>query len=928
MLTQHRRQPNNQRMALAVRQEALGFYRQFARLAAFFIELDSRALKEGNLTDPSWAPELVSIYSTTALGLITRRDELFPRGENAIGSALDDWGCDMDVADVLDTFQGFHKNQGGTLAYIKQLANVETSLLGRFPKLTEHLAQLSGPVCNIMILNTRRAQNKGHQDTAQIKGNMIRGYAFFKTVSAALANIIDKHVNHLSLDSAQSLIPALCDTYQHCLSQGGLAELVEIKAAHARNNPLIPQVMRPEVIALHWKFVLLRELIISSQMQLRVMAVANMCTDLVSIWRRYGDNTETHCRPIIVYFSNFLLETGLVTYILGPNCHPEITLESHNIVGFLGISGTYTKDHTDAVWQTITSSQNPRVLDALIRMMNKVSHLLNYDAVLYLSEKVLSLPVESFGPTMREFWDTINKQMRSRPGVGPPPLGTNVASYEVCARLLRHASVPGKQFPVAHPELQEIAMQRLTELVGPASPEKFRQHIYQDCLEDIASKTPYTAGSLWILSLLLRFAMNRDLRPLTIQHDLPRLLVDELEAAIPVMRAAGCAAVLSGAANLPRLELLSAIIHREPASISKHLGQRLWNLMVGPGAASQEDREVAWHVLNLASKVDKDGIMNPFVGLCFSDCFPTLPNQYFCSGALEFVHAQLKPQLRKGSLILDQDVTLSCMGIDQLWRLLLTAPVGTIERDAISILVKDIYLDSDCILAFSQHRALKVHLSLLDRCLDLLSSAATALKEVPDDSTNGDSHPTEGRQDKELIFVRALSALREFYQLYHTRPHFSQAFDMRQLTCEPPVEVLGDSAELKYQCFDGDTQTESQALQIGRRNTLGALLAAVREATGFRDYRIYYRGCPFVPQQTDIGKTLEDCRLHDGNLLIKRVVDSPETLQDGTLSVEGKILAHFKNLWGCLCLKGTLQPAQAVSNLAHDEDHWRWMTAD
>ena len=915
-------------MAPEVRQEALGFYRQFARLTAFFIELDSRALKEGDSADPSWAPELVSQFCTHVLGLITRRDELFPRGENLIGSALDEWGCDIDVADVLDTFQAFHKNQGGTLAYIKQLANLETALLGRFPKLTEHLAQLSAPVCNIMFLNTRRAQNKGHHDTAQIKGNMIRGYAFFKTVSAALANIIDKHVNHLPLETAQALIPALGDIYQHCLSQGGLAELVEIKVAHARNHPLIPQVLRPEVIAVHWKFVLLRKLIVSSQMQLRVMAVATMCTDLVGIWRRFGDAAESHCRPVIVFYSNFLLETGLVTYILGPNCHPEITLESYNIVGFLGISGTYTKAHTDVVWQTITSSQNPRVLDALIRMMNKVSNLLSYEAVLYLSDKVLSLPVESFGPTMIEFWDTINKHMRSR-GVGPPPLGTNnMASYELCARLLRHASVPGKQFPVAYPELQEIAMQRLSELVGPATPDECRQHIYLDCLDDIARKTPYTAGSLWILSLLLRFAMNRDLRPLTIQHDLPRLLVDELEAAIPVMRAAGCTTVLSGTLNLPRLELLSAIIHREPASISKDLGQRLWNLMVGPGAASREDREVAWHVLNMASKADKDGIMNPFVGLCFSDCFPTLPKQYFCLGALEFVHAQLKPQLRKGSLILDQDVTLSCTGIDQLWRLLLTAPVGTIERGAISILVKDVYLDSDCILAFSQHRALKVHLSLLDRCLDLLSSAATTLKDLPDDSANGDSHPMEGRQDTELVFIRSLSVLREFYQLYHVKPHFSQAFDMRQLTCEPPSEVLGDSAELKYQCFDGETQTDSQALQIGRRNTLGALLAAVREATGFRDYRIYYRGCPFVPQQSDIGKTLEDCRVHDGNLLIKRVVDSPETRHDGTLSVEGKILAHFKNLWDCLALKGTLYPAQAVRNPANDGGPWIWMTAD
>ncbi|KAK1827099.1 ubiquitin carboxyl-terminal hydrolase 34 [Podospora conica] len=907
----HKRQPTTARMMPEVRHEVLKFFRQFARLTAFFIEMDSKALREGASADPSWTPEPISPLYCSALGQMTRGGELFPREENLFGSALDDWGCDVDVAEVLDTFQAFHKNQGGVLAYIKQLAISETALLGRFPKLNEHLAHLSVPVCNIMFLNNRRTRDNRHQDIARVEGNTARAYAFFKRVSAALANIIDKHVNHLSLDTAQLLIPTLCDIYNQCLTQGGLAELVELKATNARNHPHIPHLVRPEVIALHWKFLLLRKLIVSSQMQLRVLAVSSMCSDLVSIWRRFGDGTGYHNRPVIDFFSNFLLETGLVTYILGPTCHPEITLESSNIVGFLGVSGTYSKAHTDAVWQTITSSQNQRVLEALVRMMIKVSTLLTADAVLYLSEKVLSLPVESFGPTMRELWDTINKQMHRNQIVGPQALGPTMASYELCARLLRHASVPGKQFPVAHPELQEIAMQRLIELVGLAIPDALRQHIYRDCLDDIGRKTPYTAGSLWILHLLLRNAMNRDLGPLTTEHDLPRLLVDELEATIPIMRAAGCTTVLSGALNKPRLDLLTAIIQREPTSISKDLGQRLWNLMVGPGAASREDREVAWHILNMASKPGIDGL-NPFVGLCFSDCFPLLPKEYFCPGALEFVHAQLKPALRKGSSIFYQDGDQDSTGIGQLWRLLLTAPVGTIEREAITILVRDVYLDSDCILAFSQHQALKVHLSLLDRCLNLLSSAATKLKDLPDDSANGDSHPMEGREDKELEFIRSLSVLREFHQRYHVKPHFSQVLDVRQLTGEPPNEILGDSAELKYQCFDGEAQTESQALRIGRRNTLGDLLAALREATGFRDYRIYYRGCPFVPRRDDIGKTLEDCRVHDGNLLIQHVADSPEALQDGILTVEGKILAHFKNLWGCLSLKGTLYPAQAV----------------
>jgi ubiquitin carboxyl-terminal hydrolase 34 len=122
---------------------------------------------------------------------------------------------------------------------------------------------------------------------------------------------------------------------------------------------------------------------------------------------------------------------------------------------------------------------------------------------------------------------------------------------------------------------------------------------------------------------------------------------------------------------------------------------------------------------------------------------------------------------------------------------------------------------------------------------------------------------------------------------------------------QSPTQVEGELAELKFQSFDGNKQTEVLPLQIGKRNTAASLLASLREATGFENYRLYYRGQAFAPSDEEVCKSLEDLQIQYGLILVKREADSPPPsarIKPGSSPLEIEILRHFQEFWGYLTL--------------------------
>ncbi|KAL2018794.1 hypothetical protein VTK56DRAFT_352 [Thermocarpiscus australiensis] len=891
-----------------LRQEIFAFYRSFAKLAAFFVEFDYRTLRNAHLSDQSPLQNLASPPYVHALGALTRKDEVLLH-TSQLNNGDDDFSYASEVAEILGTFQTYPAIRGGSLAYLRQVAQIECSLISRFPRLTDHLGNLCVVASNILQEEFRRSHSHNQQVADLARQSISASYAFFNAMAATLSGVVDKNLNHLSPEAAGNLLGSLTEMYQICLATGSVVP-PSIVEEHRQANPPIASHHVPEALSYHWKFSFCAKLIKSGQMQLRVMAVSTMCHDLVSFYRRYNESAgDEAAADLLHYLAHFLLETGLVNYILGPTCHPEITLESSNIIGFLIVSQTYSNEHTDALWQTVTSTQDPRVSDALIRMTSRITHLFPREALLYLCEKLNTVPVEAFGPTMREFCDQVLKQLLAK---FHDCLLTESAPFDLCIRLIRQSSGFGLKSPVAYPDIQQFAIQKLDSILTHGPAVDGRSKIYVDCLRDIAWRSPTTTGSLWVLKLAVRSYHVRDLHGLASDHNLTRLLIEELEAAIPAARAAGFPAVISGPQNVPRKDLLMLVILHEPSSITKDLGPRLWDLLVGSKAACQEDRDVAWQLLNATMKRSQGE--NLFVSTCFSEYLPTLEPEFFCQGALDFVREAVLPLVNDpASILLDDEDNSHQSGIDLLWRMVLTAPEGTIEQRAIQTLVSDVYIESQSIQSFPHYRSRKVHLALVGRCLQQLSSAASKLRAFADGSADGDDDsmviPVANQQvhPQQLLFIRSLAVLREFHRLHQAKPEFS-APDMRSLVLDSPNHVVGEPAELKYQSFDGDSQTTVKPLKIGKLNTAASLLASLREATGFESYRMYYRGRPFVPHESEICKSLEDLQIHNGIILIKKESDTRAIpkVRLGASPVEIEILSHFEELWEYLSMEEKL----------------------
>ncbi|CAK7235609.1 hypothetical protein SCUCBS95973_009325 [Sporothrix curviconia] len=923
--------------------------------AAFFVEFDIRILEQSDMADAAQSRETISAYYLIAMSALTKRDTLL-RDEDRMDVAF---GSD-DISSILDHFTSFHQTEkGGTLSFLSQLLELQVAIMPTYPKISESFST----ICCVASFVTREAYRNiaraGYDQRAVDleKDTFALNTKIFDDCSAALDTAIANHITALSHDNVSQMISALGDMAYIRLKI--CEEETMVYASTIEESYPMPIDCVADAFSMKWRFSLFCRLIKNSQMQLRLMGTTNLCQELVGLWRSYGDQAQEHLQDeaILRYAADILMNAGLVAYMLGPTCHPEITAESSNVIGFLAVTRTYTSAHTDLFWQTVTTTQDPRIAEALIRTVSRIVNLFSYDAAVYLCRGFLDVPIGAFTSSMREFCEAVLRHVCSKvPAESESaPMGS-VIPFNVCLHLLRESSVPSAKAPVAYPDVQSFAIDKLGECLRSVQIDlDQRKSLYQTCLLDLTQQSQTTLGSLCAIHILNRHHASRDLAFLTAENNLTKLVIDELEHALQEARKGPFPAVINGTANAPRRDVIFSILHNHPDTLTPELSLRLWEMMAGPAANCKEDRNASWNILNLCARHNRQQENNPFLTQCLAEFLPNLPPSCFCELLLDFLRERLLPLLDDISCGLfdvppgtetDQEskvVSAEVRGTDhialeQLWRIVLTAPPNTIERAATHFLVNDIYLESRCIQASPLQRSRRTHLALVSRCLRQLSSAASTLPTAPTDTepvqspadknTDGElassSLSESVASEQEMLFIRSLKVLQEFLRLYRASAHFSVP-NIRPYIPASPKSVQGDSAELKYQSFDGDSQTEVKPLNIGRQNTAASLLASLKEVTGFENYRIFYRGKAFTPNGVDICRSLDDLRIHNGLILVKRDTHPNAEAGEGFVGgspVEYEITRHFKELWEYLSMNERLSREihEFLSQLPTDEE--------
>ena len=852
-------------------------------------------------SDNDQDPDLASRGYLFTYSFLLRKDE-----SSHIGRNLEihyRWNWDEDIAMLTSSFQA----EGGTVSALTKLAEGQLRLVSRNPKIIDNLSEPCRLAAKIVvdaitILEDPETHHKQYLDTAQQQ--ITQGYEFFRVMQGGLRDIIEKHVTFLTPDAATIHMTSLTSVLRITLSSES-ASTRDLLVAHRRDHPDLPRKHLAKVISTEWKFSILKSLITSAQMQLRVVGVTTMCQELLNIYSN-GKGNDPAQSPLLLYFADFVLQNKLVDYIVGIGSHPEIINESNNIVGFLIVTKTYNSQQTDKIWQTVMSSQDPRVVEAILRMVRRVLNLYDYQSLLYLCKKASDLPIEAFTTAMRDFCENLFQHLIAK-ALQEGTQYIDAPPYDLCVRLIRESSIITAQCPAGHPDIQNFAAGRFRELLGHGPGGEVRNAIYLSCIVDISSRAPTASGSICVINALLRQNMGTDLHILTTEHGLTQLVIEELESTIAGDQNSSSPSVRNSPASQARRDLLLAIILHEPGSISPELGTRLWNLLVGSDSRSPNDRNTSWQILNGAVK--KSSSNNVFIATCFRDHLPKLPPDCFTLGALDFAREGVFCWLEEiRHDFIAEDRPFESPALEQLWHMILTAPPNTIDAPAINILV-EIYVDHGLILSIPRAKARNIHLALVDRCLKQLAAAATRLKSFSDDTSSGSEEGmvivvSEAQfQEQEKMFARSLAVLREFLRAYQSKPQFATPKPRSPVTVSPNA-VEGEPLTVKYQSFDGDKHTEVKSLTLGKLNSAASLFASLQKATGFKNYKVYCGGKEFDPDEIEVCKSLDDLNLN-GLVLVQRREDldgSSGQVSGNKTTLELEITKHFDELWGYLSM--------------------------
>jgi ubiquitin carboxyl-terminal hydrolase 34 len=885
---------------------------QFARLTGKFVAMDvctqSTYAQEGDKDQP---PDLACRPFLQAFSFLLRKDEPSHIGRNLETHYSWDWN--EDIIAMSDSFQ----TEGGDIPNLTELVEGKLKMMSSDPKVID---ELTDP-CRIVFkfvsgaASSLEAGDPAHQHTVDgVRQKVLEGYQFFKVMSAGLEVIIEKHLTFLSADSAVAHLAGLTEMYSRalCIDDGFSRKIFENYGADLSR---IPAKQWSKILPLEWKFNILKRLITSTQMQLRVVGVTTMCSDLLSIYNSTVQGPDPAASPFLLYFAEFLLKNQLVDYLVGIGSHPEIINESNNILGFLIVTKTYKQTQTDKIWQTAMTSQDPRVVEAILKMVMKCLSFYDYRSLVYLCKKTIDIPIDSFSTAMREFCSCLFKELVAK-ALQEGAAYVSPAPYNLLVRLIKESSVPSYDAPAQYPDIHSFATMRFRDLLPHGPGPESRNSIYLDCIQDISAKTTAAAGSICIINILLKQNMATDLRILTMKHGLTQLLVEELESVVATRSPLSNQTIKDSPANQARRELLLGIIVHEPGTISPELGQRLWNVLVGSESKGVLERNISWQILNNAVK--RTSSENVFIATCLKDYLPKLPAHCFTQGALEFAKEAVITWLEDNRVdFVAKEQPFESQALEQIWHMILTAPPNTIDASAISMLV-EVFVDSSLILSIPRMRARTIHLALVDRCLQQLKGAAAKLKAFSGDISSGSDEAMvivaseDQFQEQEKIFARSLAVLREFLRAYQAKPQFAPPKSRLPITGATST-IEGDPLTVRYQSFDGDKHTEVKSLELGKLNTAASLFATLQKATGFKNYKVYFSGKEFDPDEVDVCRSLDDLKLN-GLVLVQRREDAdtlPAHLTSSKPTLEAEITKHFDDLWSYLSMHEKV--AQEVS---------------
>jgi ubiquitin carboxyl-terminal hydrolase 34 len=593
----------------------------------------------------------------------------------------------------------------------------------------------------------------------------------------------------------------------------------------------------PSLVANAWKFKILRKYVVRGNMGLRVMSIATMDAALVEIWREFS-RLDPSCRhPVMQYLAEFLLRGQIVDYIVSVDSHPQLISRSGNIAGFLIVTHRWSEDQADAIWRTVSTSPDPRVVEATMTMLRGIIGLMKPTDHLYLCTKLHDLPINRYTPDILRFLRDLTGKLRdSVQSIDCDETEHRARPWNVCIRILRDTA-PSRE---ADKNLLDLHLDAFDQLMclSATIPSDEREVIYRDCVQQIAERSVSATGNYRVICFLIQSPYPRDTVFIQENQDLMHTVLEEIPRFVKEEAVAGFYPCQIQALYY-RLDLLRLIIGHTGMEIPSDLYKDLWDHTVGDQALSNDARDQAWALLLQGVKLAPD---DEFCKQLVTSYIPTIKPEYYTNGLFDFVATYNFPTTRrKVQTEHGDDTVLQIPGASLLWPIILSSPPDKIEDRAASLLAAR-YVQVVEIEGIMLPEVEKAHVALVEQCMQELRSAIEALPKHSRASLEMEAseseNDTKARQTSEVRIQRILLFQKLLLEYVRRKPQFNrgQRSDSKVDTMEIDVPT-GDAITVRYQCSN-----DRQQVTMGPDHTLDDLYRRLCHATGFTKINLFARG--------------------------------------------------------------------------------------
>ncbi|KAK8159223.1 hypothetical protein IWX90DRAFT_389801, partial [Phyllosticta citrichinensis] len=658
-----------------------------------------------------------------------------------------------------------------------------------------------------------------------------------------------------------------------------------------------PQASKPTTLAECWFLKTLQEYILKSHMNNRIWAVETMSQRFVHLWTSNPKDQEG--ARLLDLYCEFLLETDVMSYIIGIDSHPQLVSRCGNIIGFLAVNRHYGHDQTDALWSSIMENQDPRMVEALIEVLAYLATLMDLDEVVYICTKLRTLPVSGFtGSFLELFRKACNCVSQKSTQTHSSWYTGEAMRQELFSFLINvsQESFPDETSTPVTENLHRFALQELSSMTKPDMiTAEDRHSIYAICAEAFRNRTPNAAASARIISMLLSTT------PADASFLHQRGLVEQVanELCEFVKREPSEPSEYLVHALASRLTLLFNLISIDPDFLSIELQETVWEHLVGKEAISQQARDIAWH--QLSQMVKSQYSANSFLSRCAVDLLPKVEPEYYTPGLFEFLRQLIDYQRRiSGTGEISSKGIVEPAGVELLWHVLLKAPNGTIEQTTAEFL-SALYLDVRTLKSYTAEHPnviLDTHTALVERCIRQLVEAYSSAKsgEVKMADVGERDDGNERQFQRTLLFTTLLIAgARRRADLQISSPRLRKP--ALPSSCEGST---GEPIQIKFQAFGGD-RTDIKTVTVKNGETYSWLVDRLCEWTGFPEVHIIHCGGR-INQKENSDRLLEEMGLDKGLILVKQVGDvEPTTYSTGSITtVEKEILKNYDTIYDFL----------------------------